>query len=481
VIGKEDKRFSFIDREVFDRISRKHILVKIKEKIDFKSIAKQLEVYYDSYQGRPSWPIEVMVKMLFLEIYYDVSDREIVRELRHNFLYRWFLDISFYDEEPDYSTLSRFRDRIGEEGAKKMFEGIVRQAKEAGVLTERIKSIDATHIEANARKESTVSFLNRARKKIISFFKKDRKKETKEMKEEFVSKGPHGKSTPEKIKEEIEKTKDFIIKVKGWCTKKGEEYLELLRETVWNIENGIKDRIYSFTDIDARWGHKRKDSSFFGFKLHPVMDESGIVTSLDTLPGNVNEGCRVISLLKEEKERGIGGTGATMDALYDSGKNRKDIRELGLEPYILSNTKKRKLDKFLYDWEKDKVICKTGKYSTGKIRQENGWLHYFSVKDCKNCPDKECLKGNTRQRVWVSDAEKERLKTGKSVTREVAKNIRSRIEGKHGEGKCWHGLGKARWRGKWKTAIQGFLTFTVMNAKRLVRLMDKKEKQTCPS
>jgi IS5 family transposase len=382
-----------------------------------------------------------MVKLLFLEIYYDVSDREIVRELRHNFLYRWFLDISFYEEEPDYSTLSRFRDRIGEEGAKKMFEEIVRQAKEAGVLTERIKSIDATHIEANARKESTVSFLNRARKKIISFFKKDRKKETKEMKEEFVNKGPYGKSTPEKIKEEI----------------------------------------YSFTDIDARWGHKRKDLSFFGYKYHPVMDESGIVTSLDTLPGNVNEGCRVISLLKEEKERGIGGTGAAMDALYDSGKNRKDIRELGLEPYILSNTKKRKLDNFLYDWEKDKVICKTGKYSTGKIRQENGWLHYFSVKDCKNCPNKECLRGNTRQRVWVSDAEKERLKTGKSVTREVAKNIRSRIEGKHGEGKCWHGLGKARWRGRWKTAIQGFLTFTVMNAKRLVRLMDKKEKQTCPS
>jgi transposase len=175
VIGKEDKRLSFIDREVFDRISRKHILVKTKEKIDFKSIARQLEVYYDSYQGRPSWPIEVMVKLLFLEIYYDVSDREIVRELRHNFLYRWFLDISFYEGEPDHSTLSRFRERIGEEGAKKMFEEIVRQAKEAGVLTERIKSIDATHIEANARKEGTIGFLNRAQKKRKKKRKKCRK------------------------------------------------------------------------------------------------------------------------------------------------------------------------------------------------------------------------------------------------------------------------------------------------------------------
>jgi hypothetical protein len=93
----------------------------------------------------------------------------------------------------------------------------------------------------------------------------------------------------------------------------------------------------------------------------------------------------------------------------------------------------------------------------------------------------ECRGDKKRQRVWISDAEKERLKTGKSVTREVAKNIRSRIEGKYGEGKCWHGLSRARWRGRCKTAIQGFLTFTVMNAKRLVRLMDKKEKRTCPS
>jgi hypothetical protein len=163
------------------------------------------------------------------------------------------------------------------------------------------------------------------------------------MQEEFVSKGPHGKSTPEKIKEEIKKTKDFIVRVKGWCTKKGEEYIEILKETVCNIENGIKDRIYSFTDLDARWGHKSKEKSFWGYKFHTAMDESGVVTSVETLPGNVNESCRVVSFLKEEKERGLEGSGATMDALYDSGKNRKDIRKLGLEPYILSSTKKKKV------------------------------------------------------------------------------------------------------------------------------------------
>jgi len=35
--------------------------------------------------------------------------------------------------------------------------------------------------------------------------------------------------------------------------------------------------------------------------------------------------------------------------------------------------------------------------------------------------------------------------------------------------------------GGWKMAIQAFITFSVINAKRLVRLIEKKEKEPCPS
>lgn len=408
MIGREDKQLSFIDKEVFDRLPNNNILVRIKEAIDFDKIAKQLEVYYEPYQGRPSWPIVLMVKLLFLEIYFKLSDREVTSQLRYNFLFRWFLDLSFPQGEPEYSTLSRFRSRIGEEGAKKIFRGIVRQAAKAGVLDERIKSIDATHIQANAKRQGVIGFLNSARKKIISFFRKDKEEETEDMKEEFVDKGPYGKSSPERIEKEIRKTEDFIQKVGSWCNWKGREWLDLLRETIQKIENGIKDRVYSLTDPDARWGHKSKDFSFFGYKFHAVQDESGIVTSLETIQGNVNESPRAVSLLKEEKERGIEGDGVSLDALYDSGDNRKAIRKLGLEPYILSNTKERKLDEFWYDPEKDLITCKNGKHPIGRIRQENGNLHYFSTRHCERCPYlKECVGDKKRQRVWVSDAERE--------------------------------------------------------------------------
>ena len=45
------------------------------------------------------------------------------------------------------------------------------------------------------------------------------------------------------------------------------------------------------------------------------------------------------------------------------------------------------------------------------------------------------------------------------------------IERKFGEAKKWHGLARARYRGKWKVAIQIIMTFLVMNAKRIARLL----------
>jgi len=49
------------------------------------------------------------------------------------------------------------------------------------------------------------------------------------------------------------------------------------------------------------------------------------------------------------------------------------------------------------------------------------------------------------------------------ITRE-----RKTIERIFAESKKYHGLGKARWKDKWKMWIQSLLTFLVINCKRLV-------------
>ena len=484
MIGKVNPQENFFDNEIFSRISEKNILVKVKKVVNFDKIAERIESYYDRYQGRPSWPLKTMIAVLFIEILYNLSDREIERQLRHNFLYRWFSDLSFYDGEPDATSLVTFRSRIGEEGAKVIFDEIVRQAKEAGVLVKKLKAVDATHIEANAAKVNVVNFLRQARKKILGFFKKEKPGEAKRIEKEYIDKEKtYKKSTDKEIKKEVKKTQAFVMRLRGFCVEKVEGWLDLLWETMEKILRKEVNRCYSFVDPDARWGHKTKEKTFFGYKTHTVQDESRLVTSLEVFPGNENEGARMIPILKEDKRKGIEGTGAVADKLYDSIDNRKGVRRLGLIPYILSRTSKRKADSFEYDDKKDIFICKGGKHSIGKSRQEKGYLHYFSVRDCKFCSHrKDCIGKGVRQRVYISDCERDRLLTGKAVTRKRAKEIRSTIEPKYGEAKVWHGFRRARYRGRWRVAIQAFITFGVTNAKRLVRLLEQREKKKlCPS
>jgi IS5 family transposase len=57
------------------------------------------------------------------------------------------------------------------------------------------------------------------------------------------------------------------------------------------------------------------------------------------------------------------------------------------------------------------------------------------------------------------------------MKRKEALAQRKMIERKFGEAKKWHGMGRARYRGKWRVAIQVLMTFLVMNIKRIVKLI----------
>jgi IS5 family transposase len=48
---------------------------------------------------------------------------------------------------------------------------------------------------------------------------------------------------------------------------------------------------------------------------------------------------------------------------------------------------------------------------------------------------------------------------------------RYKVEQKYAEGKRWHHLGIARYRGKWKVHLQGLLTYLAMNLKRIMTLL----------
>jgi hypothetical protein len=85
MLGKADKQKDFFDEYLFaNLIPPDHILVKIKEIIDFSFVEEETKDLYCPDFGRAAYPVEVLIRMLFLEFYYNLSDVEVSTQCQYN-------------------------------------------------------------------------------------------------------------------------------------------------------------------------------------------------------------------------------------------------------------------------------------------------------------------------------------------------------------------------------------------------------------
>ena len=74
--------------------------------------------------------------MLFLEFYYNLSDVEIVKQLKFNILFRYFVGLTAGDPIPEDTSVVVFRKRLGEERFERILDDFVKQCKKKGILKE---------------------------------------------------------------------------------------------------------------------------------------------------------------------------------------------------------------------------------------------------------------------------------------------------------------------------------------------------------
>lgn len=84
-----------------------------------------------------------MFKMVFLQFLYDLSDRQLEEQATWNMMFKCFPGLSAEELPPDHTPLCRFRLRLGAEGFQKLFNLV--QAREKGLVSDRLHIIDATH------------------------------------------------------------------------------------------------------------------------------------------------------------------------------------------------------------------------------------------------------------------------------------------------------------------------------------------------
>ena len=112
-----------------------------------------------SETGRPSIDPELLLRILLIGYLYGItSERKLVEELRMHLAWRWFTGLGFDQEIPHHSTFSKNRHGRFQESKlfEELFEQIVRQCVEVGLVQGKHLSVDGSFVEANAAKESRI-------------------------------------------------------------------------------------------------------------------------------------------------------------------------------------------------------------------------------------------------------------------------------------------------------------------------------------
>lgn len=478
MLGKFDPQRDFFDELLFRRmLPAEHPLLDIDRTVDFSFVEAELADCYSPDTGRPSYPPEQLFRILFLEIWANLSDVQVCQQLRYNVLYRYFCRIGWEDEVPDDTTLVRFRQRLGEERAARLLERLVEQARAKGCLRGRWAVLDATAIWAHAAARTRVQVLREGRRRLWEAVREARPEAAAALQAlaEPVPDGEH-EDQARLVQAERERTEALLQALAA----RGADAAPRVRRVREQVRRVLQDEgAGSLADPEARWGHQRKDRPFFGYKAHVVTDETGFVLAAQVTAGNTADVEQAQGLLERVQAQGMRPRRLAADKAYDAAGLRRALLERGIRPYIPRRTERGRLERrgFAYDARRDVWVCPQGKRSIGRTphRQHEGYLVYFSEKDCRRCPRAAaCLSPGQTRKVfyWHPGTERDRARGLKR-----ALQVRKVIERTFGEGKQWHGMARSRYCGRARTAVQVLLTCIVIDAKKMARRLAGKDPQ----
>jgi len=99
--------------------------------------------------GQPRKPVRWMVRGLFLQHLYQLSDPQLEDQLIDRLSFRRFAGLPLDQKVPDFSTFWRFRETLAEQDhLEELFTEVTRQLESKGLILRRGTVVDATIIES---------------------------------------------------------------------------------------------------------------------------------------------------------------------------------------------------------------------------------------------------------------------------------------------------------------------------------------------
>ena len=139
-------------------------LVVLKDIVDFDQFRSMLESLFvndhkKSKAGRKPIDPVFMLKVLFLQRLYNISDHQIEYQIKDRMSFREFLDIQSVDDVPDEKTVWKYKNIMSESGvSERLFAKFNEQLNSMGLIVNEGKIIDASFVivpkQRNTREEN---------------------------------------------------------------------------------------------------------------------------------------------------------------------------------------------------------------------------------------------------------------------------------------------------------------------------------------
>ncbi len=147
----------FIAGSLRQPIPEDHILVRVDKVLDLSWLRAEVSDGYDLYQGRPGVDPEAAVCLVLAGLLLGiVKDRKLLREAQVSLAIRWFTGYWLHERLPDHSSLTRIRQRWGEDRFRHIFERTVLSCLEASLVKGDLLHLDPAPIRADVSWESLV-------------------------------------------------------------------------------------------------------------------------------------------------------------------------------------------------------------------------------------------------------------------------------------------------------------------------------------
>ncbi|QDA37006.1 IS5 family transposase (plasmid) [Paracoccus liaowanqingii] len=156
-----------------DMIDLRHELAKLAALIDWEFFETEWAGFFPSTTGRPATSPRLVAGLLYLQHAYRLSDEAVVARWVENPYYQHFTGETFFQHSPpiDPSSLTRWRKRIGEEGAEWLLTKTIEAGRRSGAVEDRSLSrvaVDTTVMEKNIAHPTDARLYETARGKLVA-------------------------------------------------------------------------------------------------------------------------------------------------------------------------------------------------------------------------------------------------------------------------------------------------------------------------